>query len=321
MDNPETDIDAKTAGLFKEEFENTFADNDYTELKDNEVGFTMRDKYPNKVLKRLKIEGEHDYTPFFNMYLDNKNRPADLPENLIPFNVGVGLSLKDGSYGNIRYILDDSYIKSKIHKPIGLNSRTDFAFNSSDGKFYQKKKDDWSVIGLDKIKDKAFKLHLAEYTNLVGLRARAKILATRILPTSVMEALSSILGALHWIINGTYFDYDPILVALTDEIDNQQIAPQRKNTDDHISFFGYKVKAWTLYTYSLLIIVAYAFIRVTGHIEFIKSVGDFSLVVLAFAIVSIVTYDRLIPGFARVSIKKLNSKAINLKWTGVKLHL
>lgn len=307
---------------FNRKFEEAFSGKDFTELKED-IGYTLRDIYPAKLIKKLRIKEDHEYVPFFNFYLSKRYENDSHQPNLIPLIVGVELTLKSKDfYGTeFRYVLDDSKLQSKFYKPINIQSVEDFAFKVTDGEFYQRIKGEWKKVKLTAIKECIFKLHLSQYTKPVGLKARIKILSMRVAPVNALRALSWILGSLHWIINGIFFDHDPILVALTDDHKNQKHKPPENLTKDEIDFFGYNVKTWTLFSYSTFIILGYFLLRAHHSLSLVETIDELSLLSLAFAIVSIVIYDKLIPGFAKWAVKYMKTKALSLNVRGIKLDL
>lgn len=309
----------KVKSNFNAILKNTFSKYDYTELKD-EIGFTLRDKYPARVTRRLKIRDGSEYVPFFNFYLRQDFKADKVLEGAIPLVVGVELTLKTKEfYGQeYHYVLDDSSLGSKIHRPINISTSDEFCFLPTTKTFYRKRKSGWQEISLDAIKTLVFKLHLSEYSTTTGIKSRAKILILRTLPSKSCSSLAKVLGGIYGIIKGTYFAYDPILRSLTDETSRGEHKPPPKTESDDMNFFGYKVKTWTLCSYSVLLISLTLLFRVRS-LALIKFIETSTILTLTTAIVSIVTYDRLIPFLLKNAIVYLSTKSLILNVKSVSL--
>jgi hypothetical protein len=155
----------------------------------------------------------------------------------------------------------------------------------------------------------------------MGLYRRLKIFILRRIPAKTLQSLSILFDLSHWIIKGERFTYNVITERFLDKkYDKREISPP-KEPADNIDFFGYRVSIWTLYSYSILAILFN--VLVEKNLTKLLPMNDpfLGLLVIAIAIVSIVTYDKVAPFGLRIAIKHLEIKVYDLKYKGIKLKI
>lgn len=305
---------------FKQNFVKVFSNFDFTVLRDPRLtGFTMRAPYSAIDLKRMKAEEDRKYVAFFNFYVNDENSK----EVYRPLNIGVEVALKSEGAGGSEtsYVIDDTYIHSKLLKPIGIKSSDDFFASTENGKTYELKNGSYKIIDLKKIYERAFALHKSHLTNPVGIYARAKVLVLRTVPIGLLELILNILGSILWVINGKFYKYDPVLEAFTDGIGTRASEDEPEQPDKQIDFFGYKVATWTLASYSLLVIITYVIFLLYDRAHILEKVDSFSILTIALAILTIVLYESLLPLALQKLSKIVGVRISVLKFKGVELSL
>ena len=312
---------------FKASFQDQFRDFDYTELTDLLTGYSLRGAYGDKLIKRLKIQDGKTYLPFFYFYLLRDKEGSEfsvVDGHYIPLVVKVDFLLKEGGLGGEEhsYGFDNKFVRNKKILPINVSTDNDFFFNYENGKVYQKKNNQYVETTLLKIYKLVLELHSAEYTSLVGFKARVKIILGRNLLNSLLVSTVFVAGLFYWIITGIFFKYDPILSRLDDKYNPVTTPPKVSEDESQIDFFGYKVRIWNITSYSMLALMLYL-LTSGARVSLGVSAGIFhnSFLTLLFAIISIVIYDKLIPLFIRKLVVAVNEYKLTFTFKPIKLEL
>ncbi|MEI6498460.1 MAG: hypothetical protein WCO23_00670 [bacterium] len=130
----------------------------------------------------------------------------------------------------------------------------------------------------------------------------------------ILRFLSFILDFFHLVIIGCNYPNDPIMGVLDDDYAKKQKdledPPKELNT---VVFFGYKVRIWTLVSYSIINLLFYfLFFFLSFKPLIIVNIFNNSFLTLNYAIASIVLYHEYIPRLIRLGMKSLKNKELNM---------
>lgn len=313
---------------FIDNFEKAFSNFDKTRLVDLYAGFSLRGTYPSYIISNLKISENKIYLPFFYFYLDNEvlDKGRYIDGDKIPLVVKVDFLLLSEDFfeeGKLAYYLNNKFVQSKKHIPINFYTNDEYFYDFKSDKFYRLLKDGYKELQLQDIYDQIMRLHIASYTTCVGLRARIKIFVMRQIPTSIINIVSTFFGVLHWFIIGSIYSYDPIMAQIEDKLKKEAKTPELPKDNDEITFFGYKVKSWTLGSYAFLVL---SFFFVSMYLlenipEPIRIIFKNNFLVLLFAILTMLIYDKILPNLFVLVIKRIKDFSLEALSKEIKLQI
>lgn len=279
-------------------------------------GYSYIGTYPTNYKRQMGLTDDVEVVPFYKFYF-NKDEIVD--SNYIALTIDVGMTSIAREGDNVRYMLNDSRIK-RFH-PIDFVTKDNYYIHKPNGKVFKKVGKKYKAVDLKLVYERMNRIHCSNVFTLMGVYRRTKIFLLRTLPSLATRFIAWILGFVYWFMKGSRSTYDVLAESIRDRRDDQDAIVSRQPLVDNIDFFGYKVSTWTLFSYSLLII--FVFFKYGKSISDILSSNDsFSgLYVIAFAIVSIVIYDKIAPKVINYLVKRLSIFSFNLKYRGVKLKV
>lgn len=302
---------------------NKFYDHSDKVFKDKQIthfldggGYSLIGEYKASFKRRMGVGKDGNQVPFLKFIFDENSKIEN--GKYVPLTISVGITTKVIEGTETRYMLNDSRIKH--FRPIDLVSNDDFFISTVNGKIYERKNKKFSQVELDVLYNRVLKVHLSDVVTLSGIYRRTKMFVYRRLPSLLLAALAWAFGWLTFFIKNDRYIYNVIKERYLNRRGDTEKVIDPATVGPNIDFFGYKVSIWTLYTYSFLVIIAYLIWRKSLN-NFISKDGLSSLFGIPFAIFSIVTYDRLIPGFLKSAIKYSSIRSYDLKYTGIKLKV
>lgn len=310
---------------FIKSIESSFKDFDKTKLKEPLVGFSLRGEYPDWLIKKLKVPADKIYRPFLYLYLGEEITKLDeLKISKVPIILKIDFLLKDEDFfdGEIAYVFNNKYVGNKLFLPINFQSDDEFFYDTKKRQFFHNCNLPQEIT-LEEIYEKIMRLHIASYFSLVGFRARTKIFFKRQLPLFLINVIAIILGLLHWVVDGIMYTYDPIMAQLTNEVEEKTKVPEEKNTKEEIDFFGYKVKVWTIGSYSFVAITTFLIWHLFGKScpPILKTLLGNNFSAILFAIFTIIIYDSILPPAFKGAIRKIKEFNLNKILKNIKLSI
>lgn len=303
--------------VFYSDFERAFRDKMITRFNEG-GGYSLVDEYPAKYIRQMGVPKDANVKPFFKyFYLEDQMTDGGL---YVPLIVTVSLTTEDSTNGTVRYMLNDSRIKRL--KPIELTSKEDFYVNTSNGKVYEKHRNSYSEVALSDIHKRILKLHISNWHTPKGAVTRLRLLFTQRLLSWLFKIIAWSSGRLFWYIKSKPYNYDVIRERyLNSPRDSRNQGTPSPNPPGGIDFFGYKVSIWTLFTYSISVLVLCYFFR-ENIVPILKELESLSsIITIALAILTIVTYDKLLPLLLILIVKGAENLSFDLSIKSVKLRV
>ena len=301
---------------FNKNFENTFKDKHITPFIDN-TGYSLIDSYSGKLKAQMGVSKTGSQVPFFKFYIDNAQSINDSP--YVPLIITVSVTTAVNEQNTIRYMLNDSTIKRL--KPIDITSRDDFFISKNDGQLYKKKRKNFTKVALIDIYKRMYRVHTSNIKTVRGVFARGKIFILRRMPSLILADMAWILGFILWFLKGKRYTYDVITERYLSKKGDKREIHATEAPPDNIDFFGYKVSIWTLFTYSLIVLLIYI-LDLQSIVKFLPKNSQLSgIFTIALAILSMVTFDKLLPLAIRLAVKYSANVAFNFKYKGIKLKI
>lgn len=174
---------------------------------------------------------------------------------------------------------------------------------------------------LSEVYQRLYKTHISSIWTFRGVMLRTRVLFLRRLPSVICRAVSWALGYLFWFIKGKRYKYDVISERYLNKDKDVTDTISTTSPSNDIDFFGYKVSVWTLFSYSFLVVIVSIALG-NKTVGVLSNQGIMSgISVIAIAILTIVTYDRLLPLCVKWIVKTLSVVSFDLQYKGVKLKI
>ena len=135
------------------------------------------------------------------------------------------------------------------------------------------------------------------------------------------KLITVFLGAVYWWIKSSFYKYDVLISALTDEIENKMTNKVNDPKGKTVKFFDYEVEIWTLFTYSILVILIYTFFRDLPVFHSAENNTLTAIYSIALAMITITAYDFYIPAVIKFLIRHLEIVIYNLQFKGIRIKL
>jgi hypothetical protein len=284
---------------------------------DSGDGYSFIGEYSPKYKQQMGLNADDEVVPFFKFYFDKEKFSAD--NKYIPLTIDVSITSVAREGDRIRYMLNDSRIKRL--RPIDFVSKDDFFVNTDSGQVYRRIGNRYKLEDLGALYDRILRVHSSNILTVMGLYRRMKLFSLRRLPSKMLGYVSWSLGFIYWVLKGKLNTYDVMAESFRNRKEDQDQILESAAPVNAIDFFGYKVSVWTLYSYSLCVILFYIFAGQSVS-QILPTEGSFSsITVIAFAIVSIVTYDKLLPTAVDHGVKKTARISFYIKYRGIKLKV
>jgi hypothetical protein len=309
--------DSSWIKTFKRDFTNSFTGKQYVEFSDGH-GYSLVDDYPSWYRKQMGIDDTVKLRPFFRFVF----YPDKLIENskYVPLEVDVSHTTEVSENGRVKYMLKDS--RAKRMKPVEVDTGEDFYISTDSGKTFRKYKNKFVPIDLRDIYDRVFKIHISDWRTPKGALTRFRIFFTRRLLSLICKSFAFTLSLIFYYIKGRRYRYDVIRERyLSSTRDSENRITESGPPPSDIDFFGYNVSVWTLFTYSLAILVLYLVYMPLINEFLTRSEPFSSILTIVIAIISIITYDKIIPRALEVGVKYGETYSYDLKYRGIKLRI
>lgn len=296
-------------------FEESFSDKTITRYDDGS-GYSLIDEYSVYINRMMGLKGDGNQVPFFKIYLDEE----DIVDNkYVPLIISVALTSVVHEGGNTRYMLNDSRVKHL--KPIEYTSREDFYVSKEDGNLYRRVRKSFKIASWKIVYKRLYSVHISNILTISGFIRRARITLLRKLPSTVLRLLSKALSLLIYGMKGENFKYNVIEEMFRNQRNDVRTVTPQQNSKPTINFFGYMVEPWSLYAYSIVVII----LCITLKDYFVKlTVKDSpidGILTIVLGIFSIITFDQVLPRIIRLAIKYSSIWSYRLKYAGVRIKV
>lgn len=302
---------------FNKDFEQTFRTKQFVRFQDGE-GYSLIDEYQPWYRKQMGLDDSIPLKPLFKFIFYADQTIDD--GKYVPLMVSVAQTTEVNENGNVRYMLNDSRVKRL--KPVDVESRDEFYINTESGKVFEKRKNKYHEVNVEKIYQRLLKIHVSDWRTPKGASTRFRIFFTRRLLSLFCKSIAWVLGYVIFFIKGKRYEYDVIRERyLSSPRDSENRVTSSTPPPNDIDFFGYKVSVWTLFTYSLVVIILYAIFVSAINNLLSNSEAFSSLLTITSAILSIVTYDKILPRLFRLGVKYGETFSYDLRYTGIKIKV
>lgn len=258
--------------------------------------------------KYLKLKDNKTYITLIKLYIDPINKPEN---NHYPLFISVSLNLfEDG-----KYIIDQTFIKNKISKPINLHSENEYFYNDKENKFYKK---NVPILPNDIISE-IYNIHIKPTKLIKGFPIKCK-LSIQYLLILLISLIGYIFNCILWIISGKKYSYD--IFGESAELKNKkEIQTGGDIKIGHtINFFGYSASLHSICVYCaihfLLFVICY---MLSIKPNFIYIILKYNFLTLIYGILSITLYEKFLPDTLIFIIKNISSMKSSIQWMKFKL--
>lgn len=298
---------------FNKYFEDIFKNKNITRFESGD-GFSLVDEYSKKFKKQMGVGSDGNQVPFFKFYFNKEKTIND--EEYVPLVITAAITTAVKEGDNKRYMLNDSTIKR--FKPIEITSIDDFYIATKNGKLYEKHEEKFSLVNLVDVYNRMYKVHVSDVLTIRGIITRVKFFTLRRAPSLLFEFFVWLFGWAIWGLKGKRYSYDVISERYLNKRADKKEEVAAKDPNRDIDFFGYKVSVWTLYSYSIVIILVN--ISARSFFDYLLQRNDLTsgIATIALAIITIVSYDKIIPTILRSFVKYSANVAFDLKYKGIK---
>lgn len=277
---------------------------------DDNVGFSIKKEYPQKLINRLKIVEDKKYLAFIQLRVNKKGDGGKYP-------IDVRCDFLHYDKESEIYVYNYKYIKRKFFIPFEEFSSNEFYLDVQDKSLLRKKNKQFLKTDLLEIIEIVFGRHLKThfYIKPIATLFRKKIARTLI---CFLKIVQNLLGNILRVLFGIRFKYDYFdKYFMEDKYEMRDIAGKAVKADAssvYIEIKGVKLPAYAVFIFCAFHLMVFHFFY---HFQIIKTLKESSTtdtLFVMYAFVAWCTYQVIIPKLIQSIYKILSAATFKLRF-------
>ncbi len=294
---------------------------DPVQMEDSKIGFSVKRKYDESLLKKLKIPKNAPFVCLIHVIVQDDDYKT---KDLIPikFKASFGYSHDGSLRAGIKYLENGTFFY-----PLDIESKDEFFFNKTTNKFFYKKKN----ISPSAILDAVFEMHIKITKPIKGSWLRIKFFWYMIVIPFLFKSIKKICRILHSMITFEKYNYIMLLpidgLSITRTQDSEKAKGEIDSDDKKVKIFGYNINPNPLLTYCMTNLffytIYYFFPLLFGNFivicNYISRVSKNNFLIVLYVVFTLYIWDVTLPCILKRGIKYFEEKGYSSKFYKIRI--